>query len=104
MTTSDPLDFSQQESDFTEKAKADEHDAKVEIDEIKWVMSNKRGRRFIYRLLARAGIWRVSFSNDIAVMAFNEGRRNEGLIVLAQITEHCQDRYFEMLNENGKQQ
>jgi hypothetical protein len=32
-------------------------------------------------------------------MAFNEGTRNEGLRLLAQLTEHCLDRYSEMLKE-----
>jgi hypothetical protein len=32
-------------------------------------------------------------------MAFNEGNRNQGNALLALVTEHCPDRYAELLNE-----
>jgi hypothetical protein len=62
-------------------------------------MSNKRGRRFIFTLLERAGVWRLSFNTNALTMAFAEGTRNEGLRLMAQLTEHCLDRYSEMLKE-----
>jgi hypothetical protein len=71
----------------------------MEIADLKWLMSNKRGRRFVHRLLERAGVWRLSFNTNALSMAFNEGTRNEGLRLLAQLTEHCLDRYSEMLKE-----
>ncbi len=74
--------------------------SQIEIDDMKWLMSNKRGRRFVARLLERAGVWRLSFNTNALTMAFNEGTRNEGLRLLAQITAHCPDRYTEMLKES----
>jgi hypothetical protein len=73
--------------------------ADLEIGDLKWLMSNKRGRRFIFTLLERAGVWRLSFNTNALTMAFAEGTRNEGLRLMAQLTEHCLDRYSEMLKE-----
>jgi hypothetical protein len=100
MSYSDPLDIRSQER---AQAKAEERAlmaSQIEIDDMKWLMSNKRGRRFVARLLERAGVWRLSFNTNALTMAFNEGTRNEGLRLLAQITAHCPDRYTEMLKES----
>lgn len=77
-------------------------EADLEIADLKWLMSNKRGRRIVFRMLERAGVWRLSFNTNALTMAFAEGTRNEGLRLLAQITEHCLDRHSEMLLENMK--
>lgn len=72
----------------------------LEVQDLKRVMSNKAGRRFVYRQLEIAGVWRGSFNTNALSMAFNEGARNQGLRLLAEITEHCFDRYTEMMQES----
>lgn len=91
----DPYEF-QNLTDSEEPARDDDS---LEINDLKWLMSNKRGRRFIFRLLVRAGVWRLSFNTNALSMAFNEGARNEGLRLMALISQHCADRYSEMLKE-----
>lgn len=73
--------------------------ARVEIDDLKWVMQNKRGRRVMHGFLERAGVYRLSFHTNALQMAFNEGSRNEGLALLAKLTEHCPELYSQMLKE-----
>lgn len=73
--------------------------ARIEVDDLKWVMSNKRGRRVIHGVLERAGVWRLSFHTNALTMAFNEGARNEGLAMLAKLNEHCPELYTLMLKE-----
>lgn len=100
--TQDPIDI--YAIDDARQAQTDrvKFEADLEISDLKWLMSNKRGRRFVCRLLERAGVWRLSFNTNALSMAFNEGTRNEGLRLLAQITEHCLDRYAEMLQEQKR--
>jgi hypothetical protein len=74
----------------------------LKIEDLQWLMGNARGRRIAYRLLESARIWELSFEGDAQWMAFNEGRRNEGLRFLANITEHCHGQYIEMLIEAKK--
>jgi hypothetical protein len=92
----DPFTLEEAHAERADKAR---FESEIEIGDLKWLMSNKRGRRFVYRMLERAGVWRLSFSTNALSMAFAEGTRNEGLRLLAQITEHCLDRYAEMLRE-----
>lgn len=99
----DPLDLRGQEeaeADAREEAKLE---AKIEEEDLKWVMSNKRGRRFVWRLLDRAGIYRSSFTGNSTTF-FNEGQRNIGLMLVAEIHRSCPDQYTQMIKEykNGR--
>ena len=102
MSHFDPTDIQAQERDAEVSADRNRKAADLEIDDLKWLMSNKRGRRFVFRVLERAGVWRISFNTNALSMAFNEGQRNEGLRLMANITAHCPDRYTEMLEESKK--
>ena len=82
-----------------EKAQRAQLAAQTEIDDLLWLMSDKRGRRFVWRQLVRSGIYRTSFNTDPLAMAFAEGRRNEGLFLLDEINRHCADRVSEMQKE-----
>jgi hypothetical protein len=76
--------------------------AKIEIDDLKWVMRDKRGRRFVHGLLERAGAFRSSFHTNALTMAFNEGTRNEGLRLIDQAMRYCADLYMQMLKEHNE--
>ena len=71
----------------------------TERDDIKWLMSSKRGRRIVWRLLEQAGVFRSSFSPTAMQMAFNEGYRNYGNRTLDLIQEYCLELYPLMLKE-----
>lgn len=84
-----------------QKAEQAEQDRKAEIDELLWLMSDKRGRRWMWRRLQELGVYRLSytFGSDFAATSFNEGRRSVGLSLLAQISQHCPERFNEMQKE-----
>ncbi len=92
----DPLDLESQEAARADKQDRARLDAQVEADDIKWLMGSKRGRRIVQRQLDRAGVWQLSFNTNSMTMAFNEGRRNEGLRLMAAIMLHAPDRYTDM--------
>lgn len=69
------------------------------VEDLRWVMSSPRGRRFVWWLLSLAGVRRLSFNNSGSVTAFNEGQRNVGLAVEGQVVEHCHGSYLTMLTE-----
>ena len=80
-----------------DRVKAREH---TEAETIKWLMGQKRARKFIYGILERAGVWRLSFHTNALQMAFNEGVRNEGLALLAKIQTHCPELQTLLLKES----
>ena len=74
-------------------------DAEAERDELLWLMSDAKGRRFIWRRLTEAGIYQVTFTGDALTSAFNEGRRNSGLALMNLILKHCPERLSQMQKE-----
>lgn len=94
-----PLDQEQQDAARHEQAMVMKRETQIQQDDTRWLMSTKRGRRIVWRLLEVSGVHRISFNADAMVMAFNEGNRNYGNQFLAEITSLCPDRYLEMLKE-----
>jgi hypothetical protein len=72
---------------------------RVEIEDLRGILNSKTGRRFVWRLLERAGVYRTSFNNSGSITAFNEGRRDVGLFLLNEIHEVAPDAYLTMLKE-----
>lgn len=98
MSNYDPLDLRGQER---AKEQSDEL-RKLSVDQEKmdmqWLMGSKRGRRIMWRLLERTGVYRSSFTGNSETF-FREGQRNVGLMLMAQIHEVCPDQYAVMLKE-----
>ena len=89
----------QEKAQASDRDKA-KHAARVERDDIVWLMSGKRGRRIVKRILDTSGVWRLSFNTNAMTMAFNEGMRNQGLALTAQLMNNCPAQYAEMITEN----
>lgn len=70
-----------------------------ELDDIEKQMKTRSGRRLMWRLLEMAGVFRSSFSTDASVMAFQEGKRNQGLVLLSDIMAVDPDGYILMAKE-----
>ncbi len=100
MNYSDPLDVAGQQRERAKKLDREKLDDQLAIDDLKWLMSDKRGRRHMYRLLHRANVWGSSFNTNSMTMAFYEGLRHEGLRMIEMLTTHSPDRYLDMLKES----
>lgn len=99
MSSYDPIDIRSQER---AKADTDQRNKLARDNEeadFKWLMGSKRGRRIVWRLLDRAGVFRLSFNTNAMAMAFAEGSKNEGLRLLAQIHTLCPELYPTMVKE-----
>ena len=63
------------------------------LNDVRHVMSTVQGRRFVWGVIADAGVFRSSFTNHSGRMSFNEGMRNMGLKVLDDVTEACPEQF-----------
>jgi hypothetical protein len=99
MSGYDPLDLRGQEQHAADEELQDRLARETENGDLKWLMSSKRGRRVIWRLLDRAGVFRLSFNTNAMSMAFSEGNRNEGLRTLMLIHTLCPELYPTMVKE-----
>lgn len=96
----DPFDLGGQAQAAADAQTQRSWDAERQADDFKTIMGQKIGRRFVWGLLERAGVFASSFNENPLLMAFAEGRRNEGLRVLAQIHALCPDLYEVMITES----
>ena len=66
-----------------------------------WLMKDKRGRRIVWKILSDARVFHSSFvANAPDVMAFNEGQRNIGLMLMDDINRFCPDLYQKIIEES----
>jgi hypothetical protein len=70
-----------------------------EIDDVEKVLKTPEGRRFIWRMLSRTGIYRNSFSLNSNQTAFCEGERNIGLWLINEVNEADIAAFAKMQNE-----
>lgn len=103
MSSFDPLDIRGQERVKEETQQRDRLAQVNEAEDFKWLMGSKRGRRIVWRLLDRAGVFRLSFNTNSMAMAFAEGNRNEGLRIMTQIHTLCPELYSVMTKENANE-
>lgn len=92
-------------SDTPESRRSRDESARVvreqtERSDIEWLMSQKQGRRIVWRQLDEAGVFRTTFSESPERMAFNEGFRNAGLSLLNKVMACSPDAYVQMMKES----
>lgn len=98
--TYDPTDLPEQERLKAEDDARAQLAQNTEDDDFKWLMSSRRGRAIVWRLLAEAGTSRISFvPGQPDLTAFNEGNRNYGNKVQSIIQNLCPELYLAMLKE-----
>lgn len=94
----DPTDLKAQEAKAKARATQTEQVALKKVSDWKWLMSQARGRRLIWRLLEETGLYRSSFTGNSETF-FREGERNVGLKIVAILTTHCLEDYSKMMVE-----
>lgn len=67
--------------------------------DLKAVLKTVEGRAVLWQILCDTGLYRSSFSSDSHVMAFNEGQRNIGLMLIDRIVTADTEAYKLMQEE-----
>lgn len=98
MSHYDPFDLAGQQRATRDTAERSKSRHNEEIDDVKWLMGSKRGRRIVWRWLERTGVFRSSFTGNSETY-FREGARNIGLMLMALINEAGPDLYATMVKE-----
>lgn len=98
----DVFDIEGQEEKEREAQERAKREAHQEAEDFKWIMGSKRGRRMMWRILERGGVYRLSFDTNAMTMAFNEGRRNESLYLTSRLISVCPELHTQMMKENAE--
>lgn len=101
--TRDPTDTNVLEREAQLEEQTAREIRKLEISDLKWLAGNVQGRRLIWRMLDRAGIYRSSFNHSGSLMAFAEGKRDMGLFLLAEVGEASPHGLLKLIAENQGQ-
>ena len=92
-------------SDPEQVRKRDERIARHESEEravLAKVLETRAGRRWIWGHLSRANMFATSFvTGDPHATSFNEGQRNFGLMMLAQVVKVSPEAFAAMQKENS---
>ena len=96
----DPQDLVAQEEAQAKTAEARERSRKQEVEDFKWLMNSMQGRRIVWRLLEKAGLFHCVFQPDSETQ-FANGMRNSGVMLMADIHEICPDKYHLMVKERN---
>lgn len=98
--------YDAEEHEAEEKAKKEEMIARIKrLDDIRWILSNAKGRRFLWWVLELCGVFRASYvSRDSNQTAFNEGNRDIGIRVLATVQAADSKAYSQMQDEHLAEQ
>ena len=85
---------------LVERAEKAARSARLQRDQaLRWLMADRRGRAIVWSLLGRAGVFRSSMAPSSELTAFNEGGRDLGLWLLADIMRLCPANYALMQSE-----
>lgn len=70
---------------------------KRDIEDLRSILKTVYGRRFVWRMMGLAGVFRQSFiAGEADSTAFNEGRRSIGNTLLSEVLEVKPESYTEM--------
>jgi hypothetical protein len=92
------------EEQVGKKSRAAKASDRQALEDIRFVMGDARGRRFVWSMLARCGVYRSSYlagRGQTEATAFHEGERNVGLHILATISAAAPKAYLAMQQEAG---
>jgi hypothetical protein len=101
MKKNDPLDLRGQERRREDIENQRKLERDIEKADFAWLMSDTRGRRFMWRMLEFTGLYRSSFTGNNETF-FKEGARNVGLRLISDIHEFAPESYTQMLDEQRK--
>jgi len=79
--------------------KKERFNRKDELNDIKFILSTKQGRRFIWRILSHCRVFE-SIWHQSAMIHYNSGIQDTGHFVLAEIIESDKELYLLMQKEN----
>lgn len=98
MSDRNPTDLEAERHHQKDVARIARVERQQELAEVKSLMEEYAGRRFMWRLLDKAGVFRSSFTGNSETF-FKEGMRNIGLMYMGMINETCPELYHLMVTE-----
>jgi hypothetical protein len=94
-----PLDAVQIEEDQAQLEERKRRKRESWADALKFVMSDRRGRRFVLGLLEEAAVFNAVYAESHAAMSLMEGKRQVGLFIIDEAERECPNEFLRLLIE-----
>lgn len=94
-----PDHLKQQATDAQDAEESRQQRLRWESD-FKFILGDKRGRRFMWWLLGNTGLFSNPFRDGSEWAGFHSGKQNVGQQLLAEIHGLCPERYVDMVKEH----
>ena len=95
----DPTDTRLLASDVDANTAHQEREQRQAVEDLKWLLAHKPGRRLAWSWMAKAGVFRNPFNTSGSVMAAQCGEQKMGQWLLSQVMETAPDAFLVMLKE-----
>jgi hypothetical protein len=99
MAEYDPHDETAQTQQRQGAAAREKNQVHTEVEDVRWLMGSKRGRRIVRGVMSRGGLFRPSFNTNSMTMAFAEGAKCEAAHWQKVILDNCPEHFTTMLKE-----
>lgn len=73
-----------------------------ELDALRWVLSDRRGRAFLWSLIGRCGLYEGGQSTSDQAAHYRDGEQTIGIYVIRECIEASADHYMTMQLEGMK--
>lgn len=92
------------EQQVKEAARTGKRNRERDLDDLRAVLDTQPGLRLMWRILKEAGVFMTSFTGEAPSTFFNEGRREIGLRILADIIDVRPDAYLNMVKMTKREE
>lgn len=75
---------------------------KRELNDIRTLLSNASGRRFMWRLLEKCAVFESVFSDKSSTMAYLSGQQDLGHFLMSEIVNADENLLLKLMKENKK--
>lgn len=106
-TDPDPPEDLGDEASVAARSRRTKGDAEAQVESLRWVMSDPRGRRWMAHLLAQKLFTRVGATRPPSIFTgnshtfYNTSLRELGDLIASELNHYCQDDFRKMENETA---
>ncbi len=73
-----------------------------QMNDVRTVLSNASGRRFMWRVLEKCQAFGSVFSKDLSTMAYMSGQQDLGHFIISEVTEADENLFIKLMKDNRK--
>lgn len=88
---------------IVKKLERKEKDVRLqELNDVRTVLSNASGMRFMWRLLEQCNVFGELYSKDTSRLYYRTGKRDCGLFIMSEITEADENLLLKLMKNNRR--